>query len=616
MNTSGETIGVLVCTIALFSAVMTGLTMPTKTSKRLIGLFAGFTMVGALLLYGYGYGVTQGKDSFLAAVFRAVFASVRVFGGSNSWGDVAEAYPNAPEQILFWLVHLMGLFASAGAVVTTLGSGPLRRLKLFLSRQKNVALIYGLNARTLEFGRTVGTQKNMFVVYVDPKPDSGLAQAAERMGAICRSDSAAVQGNFQFLKGIGMRPGMGTVRLYALHQDQIADRRYARQLMKALEEREIHPDQTALTILGPEDETESVFQANGENYGYGTVISVNEPELAARMLVQTYPPCNHIRFRPDGQADSNFRGLIIGFGPMGQAVLRQLVMHGQFFGCDFRVDVFDPNHEQVMGKLAYDCEHMLEHYDIHFYPHDGRSRQMYEHISNDSDSLNYIVLCTGTSDRNGELYRQLSGFLAHRGCDAAIYLCDENGVSHPVDREHIETHPIYVPELLCTDQIDRKAMAINHYYTGEGEMRENWRRCKYFHRMSSRAAADFHPALLKAAGTNEETAKQHWAPEGKLLENLAITEHLRWMAFHYSMGFRPMTEQEMRQRAQLLQQGKATGKVNQDLDLRIHACMVPWKDLDKVSQLQTELSNKTVNHKQTDINSILTLADVLRSMDS
>ena len=615
MNTSGETIGVIICTVAVFAAVMSGLTVPSKTSKKLIGVFAGLTMVGALLMYGYGYGVTEGQGSFFTAVFHAVFASVRVFGGSNAWGDVAEAFPGPVEQILFWLVHLMGLFAAAGAVVTTLGSGLLRRVKLFLTRQKTVALIYGLNPQTLEFGRTQAAEKNTFVVYVDPKPDSSLVQTATRMGAICRSDSAALRGNISFLKGMGVRPGTGTVRLYALHQDQVADRRYARLLLEALKARKVQPEQTSLTVLGPEDETENVFQGTPESYGYGTVISVNEPELTARMLVQTYPPCNHIRFRPDGQADSGFHGLIIGFGQMGQAVLRQLVMNGQFQGCSFRMDVFDPNYEQVMGRLAYECAPMLAHYDIAFHHYDGRSRQMYEHISNYANTLNYIVLCTGSAQRNGELCRQLSGFLAHRGCRAAIYLCDENGVSHPVDQEQIENHPIYVQKLLCTDMIDRQAMAINHYYTGKGEIRENWRNCKYFHRMSSRAAADFQSALLRAAGIDRETAKGNWTPESVLLENLARTEHLRWMAFHYCMGFRPMTGTEMEDRAELLRQGKLTGKINQDLDLRLHACLVPWEELDRVSQLQTKLSGTPVDHKKTDINSILTLPEVLRSLD-
>lgn len=615
MNDSGQAFGVLLGTVAVFIAVMACLTIPNKTSKMLIGLFASLSIVGALGMYGYGFGVVYGEEEPLAAVFRAVFASLRIFGGSNAWDDVSVAFPVWWQQIFFWLFHMMGLFTTASAVLTTLGSGILRRVRLFCAREKNVSLIYGLNARTLEFGRSLTGKKN-FVVFVDSSPDNALSQSANKMGALCRSDSAALQGSIAFLKGIGMRAGIGTIRLYALSRDQSADRRYARSLLKSLESLHVNADQTALTIRGPEDETENVFQNCDKNYGYGSVISVNEPELAARMLMQTYPPAKHMTFTPDGHADSAFHGVIVGFGQVGQAVLRQLVMNGQFYGSDFRVDVFDPQYEQIMGKLAYDCAPMLEHYDIRFHDHDGRSRQMYQFLNDHSKSLNYIVLCTGSVDQNTELSRQLSEFLTHRGCRASIYQCGKEGVSHSLDSEHMEVHSLYVPGLLCTDQIDRGAMAINHYYTRTGDMRSNWRDCSYFHRMSSRAAADFYDSLLHAAGTAAEAAKTHWAPEGALLENLARTEHLRWVAFHYCMGFRPMTAEEMKQRAQLLQQGKLSGKINQDLDLRLHACMIPWEQLDDLSRLQSELSGKSVDHKETDRNSIRTLADVLRVMDT
>jgi hypothetical protein len=163
------------------------------------------------------------------------------------------------------------------------------------------------------------------------------------------------------------------------------------------------------------------------------------------------------------------------------------------------------------------------------------------------------------------------------------------------------------------------AMVINQSYCKEGGMVDNWVRCAYFDRMSSRAAADFYSAIFHIAGVTEDEAADHWEPEGTLLTNLAITEHLRWNAFHYCMGFRPMTDAEFQIRAQAYLAEKAKNpqvenEIRKDKQLRLHACMIPWEALKAYSEKENAVTGEALDYRSHDYNNIKDMAKVLKAM--
>ena len=62
--------------------------------------------------------------------------------------------------------------------------------------------------------------------------------------------------------------------------------------------------------------------------------------------------------------------------------------------------------------------------------------------------------------------------------------------------------------LLDIDRMDAMAREVNNtYIAGGGSSAQNWAQCDYESRMSSRASADFYPALLRAAGRTEEQVR-------------------------------------------------------------------------------------------------------------
>jgi hypothetical protein len=245
---------------------------------------------------------------------------------------------------------------------------------------------------------------------------------------------------------------------------------------------------------------------------------------------------------------------------------------------------------------------------------------MYDYIKQNQDTLNYIAICTGNSSMNLQIAEQLRSFLKRLNCNIPIHMCSSREVALYVGNDQVIAHNIYSMDILHSEQIDRMAMALNQWYAKKGEMIENWRKLNYFNKVSSRAAAAYYPAFLRMAGVTESEAKKHWNPTGELLENLAAAEHLRWNAFHYCMGFKPMTEAEFKERSAIykakLEEDPDTGySIRKDMDRRIHACIIPWNKLDAYSAKENAETGKNEDYADNDRRIVRALRDILNMRD-
>ena len=107
--------------------------------------------------------------------------------------------------------------------------------------------------------------------------------------------------------------------------------------------------------------------------------------------------------------------------------------------------------------------------------------------------------------------------------------------------------------------------------------------------------------MLKLAKLNEKDAvdKNTLTNDSVLAEILAQTEHHRWIAFHVVMGYRLMDIENMKQR---FKECKGNGNpfeyARKDTQARLHACLVPWDQLDKVSKAYRKLARRSDKPKK------------------
>lgn len=610
---------IILGTVAIYLALFTHVAFSPKVSKGLIATAGAVVIVCGLVFYGICYSMSE--DNLALSIINTCKAVLLLFIGENPLTIIdSPLLQGVIFQIASSALGFLGIFTTTGAALSAIGADFLRKLRLYFQKKMDIAIIQPLNPKTLEFARELNSKKQVLVVFVDEKPDSSCIDGAHEFGCVIRSDEDAISGSESFLRSIGAcRKGRRTT-LYALSDDRFANRDYARSLADAAQTLQIPVENTGLTIFSAEAETSNIITSRDGKYSFGTVLCISQEQLAARLLMQKSPLWNTIRFDENGRATEDFHALVIGSGKVGQSVIKQLVMNGQFAGSQFKLSVFDPKFQDISGQLFHESRMIFENYQICSYSHDGRSRQLYDFLQAHLESLKYIVVSTGNDMTNREVAQQLRHYLESHGSPLPVHICSRRGVQK-ITGAGVERWGIYVCQVLCSDDMDKMAMVLNQSYCGNNgkTARENWTDCDYFSRMSSRASADYAPAFLKMAGLPADRIPEgNWYTPAQL-ENMAISEHARWCAFHYCMGFRGMTEEEYAERCRIYIEEKAKNpasryRIGKDLGKRIHSCLIPWEELDALSARENAVTGGNVDYKQMDRNNVITLPELLKSV--
>lgn len=614
---------VLVAALAMgvFAAMVFLLASNPKISGRIAGICLVIATLGGIFFYGYGFAATQ--ENLSVAVVRALLGICGMFLGNMDLSEVADAplLENQWMQLLFWLVHLAALYATASAAIAALGAGALRKLRLRLAIRSQLNVIYGVSDASVTLGRDLLEKKQGLVVFVADQPDTNLEEAIGKEGCVLRSDGYALNADEKFAAAIGATRKNRRITLYAVQPDKSDNLRYATSFLKTLQGAAIDPEKTSLVIHSREDAGAERLQVLGEKYGYGFVTVFQEEQLTARMLMKSNPPCDCVSFDENGLATEDFEAAVIGFGQVGQTVLRHLVMNSQFQGSTFHATVISPDCQSTDGKFRSCYEMVLEKYDIDFCPWDARSREMFTFLQEHKNTLKYIVVCTGSEKVNQELAEDLLAYFNCLDIQLPIHLCDHQGIrTYDTNGQLNELQRIYQYQVLSTTDLDELAIILNHHYMGAygKSPLEDWLSCDYFSRMSCRASADFLGAMLRSVGkTKEQVAEKGWELTPAQLENLSRTEHLRWCAFHFCMGFKPMSAEEHQQRAmiykeQLEKDGKATIRIGKNMAGRTHACLIDWEELDDLSQWESAVMNKKVDYKIMDTDNVLAIPELIQ----
>lgn len=607
---------------AVFIVLVLLLAAKPKLSKAFTFAAFGVGSIGGLSIYGYGYAMVT--DNFILAVLKAVLAVCGSFLGNNEYESIASApYMQAQwMQILCAFVRLCALYATASAVITAVGAQALKRLRLWLGYRTPLHLIFGTNDNALHFGKELIAHQRGIVVFVSRQPDTAAIATIDDLGCVLQSDASATSADKRFLRRIGFGKGKRAIALYALDEDSSENIQYATSLLNTLREMEVPAERTSLVLMAQEEIAVSWLQQTPGKYGYGFVSAVNEPQMAARLLTTKYPPCNVVDFDAEGKATNHFEALLVGFGQVGQAVLRAIVMNAQFEGSHFKLDVFAQNVNSIDGNFISQYDNLLKEYDIHFYDQDARSRCMYEYLKQRASTLRYIVIATGSEKNNHEIAEELIAFLNNIGRKIPIYKCSRQSVAaYQSDGTIGSVQSVYSADLLCSHILDQKAMLLNQKYQSPTDKTplQSWMECDYFSRQSCRAAADFIPAVLRAAQKSEQQVIDgDWELSPAQIENLSRTEHLRWCAFHYCMGFSAMDDGEFSERAeaycqQKAQGGKPTIRISKNIIGRTHACLIPWEALDALSAKESALLGRNIDYKAMDTDNIMTIPQLLQA---
>ena len=537
-------------------------------------------------------------------IMRSVIdVGMMFYGRDNSYVFYSLPISRNPIAVmLFWLIHLIAFYTAASALLIRFGNDLLRWIRIMTSKISDVDLVFGINSASIAFGRNIADIKGSMLVYVDSVIEENYEVLIRDMGGLAYSDKAAVKAEASFLRNIRVKPNKTKLRVFALSKDYDRNLEYARMMSGTLEKLGILPEQTELVLLGTREWKGMFFQSSEKQYGYGNVISFEEFEMTARLLITKYPLCEAINFDANGRAIDDMNVLIVGFGRIGHEVLRKVIANGQFEGSNFCATVYDPNFEHREGFMKSQYPNMFVNYEINFEPQGGRGNKIFHFLRDNALKLKYIVVCIDDRDIARDIAIHIVDRLQTMGYSLNVYTCDSKGVRcYSQYAKECESYWLYDSELLYSGKIDDYAMELNHRYSGGNDVLEDWKKCDYFGRMSSRASVDYLMPLVsrirRQMNSNTLTQEQR--------ENLARSEHLRWCAFHYTFGFDVMEKEEFIERVkarqrELREYGKSSIKVTKDAKGRKHVCLVDWDELDDISSIENSLTQGNKNYKDLD----------------
>ena len=612
-------ITVVLLSIAIFAALVINMALKPSYSAKLTAILILLSACGGSVIYGLGYTYVT-KDIALSLI-RTPFSVIGMYLGKNDLSAISGApvVSTSAGIICFWALHLFAFYSIASAAIITVGAEGLRRLRLFLAMNGDLTIIYGINEESLDVGRECLAEGRKAIVFITNNELPAQTKEINELGMAVLTGTGAARSSREALARLRVR-SRNKIEVFALDADGNENMSYAAGLMKGLQQMEIDPRITSITLPGTEDILTEMLQVSEERYGFGFVNVFDSTELAARAMISLCPPWEFLSF-DKGRATEDFDCIVVGFGKCGQAALRYLVMNGQFAGSAFHAAVFSNDVDRQSGYLFADCPELQSEYDIEFFGDDARSRGFYTYLRNRLGSVKYIAVCTGNDEMNAEICDTLMLYLKRvRAEHICVVQCTKDGVRYQeAVGAPLMARKVRSMEMLSAGRMDRDAILINSAYDSSDRTDwEKWVACDSFSKMSSRASAAFIPALVKASGyTEEEITEREWEPDTKLLDVLGETEHMRWCAFHFANGYRRMSEEELSRNIEnyvrCREKGLPLPRITKNAEQRTHACLIPYDQLDALSVRENAVTGKNTDYRQLDINNVLMIPRILEA---
>ena len=588
----------IVISFLAFVAVLLAFAMQQKRRYSGVEYLLVFTSAAGLIIYGYGFYLVD--QNIIMTVIKTVLATFNMFLGGDSYNEIKSAWFMKYQVLicLFWIIHITALFVTANAVLATIGLKALRHIRKIMTwLSDEVTLIYGANIQNLQFAKRI--KGNIVIVDDKISEDDRVMIEANGWLAISR-DREKIVG--------GIITKINAIKLYCLRDEEELNTEFANKFLDLIsnERNENKIGKVSVTILANMAMVDGAeFQKRSEKEGYDSVLIVDRAYLVAKTLADYFPPCKTIEFREGCIAAQDFRVALIGFGKIGQELLKRLYVNGQFIGSCFKAMIFDQDYEKRVAFLKEMNPGMFDNFlnpEINGFAIDAEGIEFYRKLK--ELRPNYVCVSTGDSSRNRRICNEVMSYFRRNEISAHVCECTYDCVVvHSVDGT-VEKKNTFVVDMLEIGRIDSIAMELNYAYLSDQDKEnktkeEAWEELSYFNKMSCRSAADFIPTIKYVISQNAGI----WD-----LGPLSKMEHLRWCAFYFVNGYRTMGEEEFNDRAIKYINGDSgyDFKFHKDeYNHFVHACLIPWEDLPELDAKQNAVfekkgENRKVNYREND----------------
>lgn len=609
----------VVSLITLACIILFVVWLAMQPQKRILRIAMPVFLVSFTIIYLFYLIAKLVPDDPAFGIPAAFSAFVETFGSFTNgvaYSDIAESdrvinvFGPFWFETLFWALHMLVIITLAISGFAVFGRKLMDkiRLRLYIARRaKNIYFIFGDTEGALIFGKNVAeSDPKAFLVYFSDEYNDELRERIADFGGALIETSKKTREKYE----------------------RLADR------------------------VAPQNKL--VF----EGLEKPLVNNCSVADLLARKVIRDNAPYKVMLRDNDANNDYKSRfpetpyaALIVGFGELGRACLKQLIVSAQLTVNGTKPKFYVINRNPIaFQRFQIENPDISRCADIQFIPGDVFSFQCRDAITSAVDCkeapLRQVYVCSApvvvSSFRESEAaldrLRDAKNFLvdilsrqgffkdetsfAERGAVSAETDCriDANASTNAkrpklVVAPSIEETDIWTPEIILNKSLDRRAIYLSGYRKLKNNQNatfndylKRWSnpKKKEFHRDSSRAAADFldaYYALLGIEKRGEEGANEFISileKDGDALEALGQIEHNRWAAFHFCNGYSPMSEEEFVERISYsLSYPDETFRPQQDFVKKTHAALIPWEKLPEIEHAYAKIDERIRNGEAT-----------------
>lgn len=582
-----------------------------QASIRLRNLLIGVAAAGGFIVYWIGYNDEGTASSLLAITLRSFLSTFEMFFFHSDLIEVRSTMKDDPVYMTFFsFFHFLPFLIGFMILIQLFGRHFLSWLRLKGVRGGKTYLFFGLNEPTASLTASLAAKKapGSRIICLDKKIEKREEAASESklpytafrdrgslFDRISKFDAWLLRREYTAevtFRQLGLAPilAQGNAHMFFFTDHTSYNLQSA---LKAIDElqntiRPVAP--VTLYVCAHSDYLINLFE--GKSTDRIDVQIVNPAKLAVMELLTNHPPVDYIAADTRlAVAGKDFNVMLIGFGKVGSYALRMLTEHGQFVGSTFHATVIDRQMNVKQGEFQSRFPGMRR-YAIDYHPVGVDSSEYWKLITEQMDTLDYVVISLGDTELNMQTAIRLHRFL-ERKADRKISIFVK--VHHNSDYGYMEvfTHrysricifggndTIFTEDIIINEMRILRAKKIHEYYNKKQpkEKQVAWKDLSHRKVITNISASLHLETKLKLAGLSPEDLKKYPCEaefENELgkerLENLAKGEHLHWNAtlFTNEWDTLPLSD--------------ATGNMQFDEKRKLHACLVDWDALEAVEK--------------------------------
>lgn len=620
--TPGQATGVAICIFAamvIFAATIIYCVQALRKRRPWNGaLLVGIFLIECVLLFGARFSDIGSFDALLHAFLFSLDSlggtelNKAVYPGPEA-GGLGNAY-----RTLLHICMFLAPICTVGFVASFFEKFMRGLRRLTISKQ-NLHVFSVLTPRSYSLGVSVcQSEPNARLVFCQASSESPLAQAATRQRALLLPGS---------IDEFSCRYQRITFYLIKDHQDQNIN-----ECLALIKRYRTSAKPVTINVFFSKRAYEPLFDS--ADRGNIRLRIVDEAKYTCYALLSQYPL--YI-----AKTQEQMSVLVVGAGRTGLEFIKAMVWAGQLPQCNLTIHVADQNAERIRHKLSQEAPGMLSGgYDIRFHAVDVHSDVFIELLKGELRQVRYIVIATGSDDGNiaaaerihrqllrqntaysHDAYRILVRIRDQEAADAFKRCVESTGAECMLPFGSADSAFSYAH--LSNNRQERAALLVNRAYFGVLHATEEQAAAadrsfysREYNQRSSLAVALhiqyklYSLGILPSQASVEELADitESALADPQKLEEISICEHDRWMAFLFSEGY------ECADEACFMQYAPVIGAPVYHA-AKLHPCLVPWKDLDRVSRMVNKaFPDRSPDYCQYDRDIVLAIPEILRRL--